>query len=304
MSDPVQSLQSVPPLRALLLGAGRRPNVLPEAERLRPIIERHARIVAEDFTGTADMSTQEADLAIVLGGDGAILRAAHQMGSRQLPVVAVNLGRLGFLADLTPAELPEVLRDFAAGKLSRTEHLMFECSVIRSDEAADPQAEPPCERELGLNEVVIWNGPTFSMMELDLYIDSELVTTYSCDGLILSTPVGSTAHSLSAGGPILRKELQALAICPISPHALTNRPVVDSADRVYEMVVSRPNVGTSVVLDGRVVCTLQPGDRVRVTRAEPKFQLVAAPGHSYYRTLREKLGWGGRLQLNAREDSP
>jgi NAD+ kinase len=302
MTDHAQSLQAVPPLRAILLGAGRRPNVLPEAERLRPIIERHARIVAEDFTGTADMSELEADLAIVLGGDGAILRAAHQMGHRQLPVVAVNLGRLGFLADLTPAELPEVLRDFAAGKLRRLDHLMIECSVLRagSDSTPGDEGEEIC-RHLGLNELVVWSGPTFSMMEMDLYIDAELVTTYSCDGLILSTPVGSTAHSLSAGGPILRKELQAVVICPISPHTLTNRPVVDSAERVYEMVVSRPNVGTSVVLDGRVICTLQPGDRVRVTRAEPRFQLVAAPGHSYFRTLREKLGWGGRLQLNNRD---
>jgi NAD+ kinase len=193
-----------------------------------------------------------------------------------------------------------VLRDFAAGRLPCVEHLMFTCEVIRGAEGETAQRQR-CQH-LGLNEVVIWNGPTFAMMELDLYIDSELVTTYSCDGLILSTPVGSTAHSLSAGGPILRKELQAMVICPISPHALTNRPVVDSADRVYEMVVARPNEGTSIVVDGRVVCPLQPGDRVRVTRAEPRFQLVAAPGHSYYRTLREKLGWGGRLQMEKNND--
>jgi len=285
-------LQAVPPLRVILLGAGQRPNVLPEAARLRPMIQRHARIIAEDFTGTTDMSHAEADLAIVLGGDGAILRSAHQMGERQLPVVAVNLGRLGFLAGLGPAELPEILHDFAAGKLGVIKHLMLECHVLRQNEA-----EPSC-RQLGLNEVVVWSGPTFTIMDLDLYVDSEWVTTYSCDGLILSTPVGSTAHSLSSGGPILRKELQAFVISPISPHTLTNRPVVDSAERVYEFVVAKPNVGTSVVVDGHVLCTLQPGDRVRVSQARPRFQLVAAPGHSYYRTLREKLGWGGRLQMN------
>ncbi len=285
-------IQPVPPLRAILLGAGQRPNVLPEAERLRPLIERHARIVAEDFSGTSDMSAEEADLAIVLGGDGAILRAAHQMGEQQLPVVAVNLGKLGFLADIGPAELPEILRDFAAGKLGVIQHLMFQCLVVRHGEP-----EPAC-RQLGLNEVVVWSGPPFAMMDLDLYVDSEWVTTYSCDGLILSTPVGSTAHSLSAGGPILRKELQAFVVSPISPHTLTNRPVVDSADRVYELAVARPNVGTSVVVDGHVLCTLRPGDRVRVQQARPRFQLVAAPGHSYYNTLREKLGWGGRLQIN------
>lgn len=290
MATVSRPIQPVPPLRALLLGAGQRPNVLPEAERLRPLIERHARIVAEDFTGAVDMAGQSADLAIVLGGDGAILRAAHQMGERQLPIVAVNLGKLGFLADLAPAELPEVLRDFAAGKLGVVQHLMFECCVIRQGET-----DPVCG-QLGLNEVVVWSGPTFAMMDLDLYVDSEWVTTYSCDGIILSTPVGSTAHSLSSGGPILRKELQAFVISPISPHTLTNRPVVDAAERVYEFVVARPNAGTSVVVDGRVLCTLQPGDRVCVRQARPRFKLVAAPGHSYYNTLREKLGWGGRLQ--------
>jgi NAD+ kinase len=135
-------------------------------------------------------------------------------------------------------------------------------------------------------------------LEINLYVDAELVTTYSCDGLIVSTPVGSTAHSLSAGGPILRKNMQAFVVMPISPHTLTNRPVVDTADHLYELVVPRPHPETSVVVDGRVLGTLQPDDRLQVERAEPRFKLVSAPGHSYYRTLREKLGWGGRLQLD------
>ena len=295
MSKGAHHTSGAPPLRVILLGFGGRPDVTAEAQRQRPLIERYGRIVASDFTGTEDMSGVEADLAIVLGGDGSILRAAHQMGHRQLPVVAVNLGKLGFLADLSPAELPDVLRDFAAGGLQCIEHLMFECRVLR--DAAAGGEEVRCE-QLGLNEVAVQTGAPFAIMGVDLYVDSELVTTYSCDGLIVSTPVGSTAHSLSAGGPILRKDLQAFVICPISPHTLTNRPVVDSADRVYELVVADPNHGTSVVVDGRVLCTLQAGDRVRVEKAAARFKLVTAPGHSDYRTLREKLGWGGRLQLN------
>ena len=112
---------------------------------------------------------------------------------------------------------------------------------------------------LGLNEVAVLAGPPFAILDIDLYVDAELVTTYSCDGLIVSTPVGSTAHSLSAGGPILRQDLQAFVISPISPHTLTNRPVVDSADRVYEMVVPEPHAGTSVVVDGRVLCQARAG---------------------------------------------
>jgi NAD+ kinase len=136
------------------------------------------------------------------------------------------------------------------------------------------------------------------MLEVHLRVDAELVTTYSCDGLIVSTPVGSTAHSLSSGGPILRKDLQAFVISPISAHTLTNRPVVDLAERVYEMVVPRPNAGTAVVVDGRVRETLEPDDRVIVRRAAPQFRLVEIAGHGYYRTLREKLGWGGQLNLH------
>ena len=278
------------PLRVFLLGAGQRPDVQAEAKRLRPIIEQYAHIVRTDLTGSKDLSEVEADLAIVLGGDGSILRAARQMGHRQIPVAAINLGRLGFLANMLPAELSDVLRNFAAGKLSVLEHLMFECSVLRKGQV--------CDRHLGLNEVVIQAGTPFALIDVDLYVDSDLVTTYSCDGLIISTPVGSTAHCLSAGGPILRKNLQAFVVLPLSPHTLTMRPVVDSADCIYEMVVERPNTGTTVVVDGRVLCRLQSGDRVRVERAAPRFKLVTNPGHTYYRTLREKLGWGGRLKLN------
>lgn len=290
MSENPDDCADTPPIRALLLGSGDRPDVMAEARRLRPLIERHARIVASDCDFSRDLSEVEADVAIVLGGDGSILRAAHQMGRRQLPVIAVNLGKLGFLADLSPKELPDVLRDFRAGKLSLVEHLMFDCQVVRGERVH-------C-RQLGLNEVTVQTGPPFTIMDVDLYVDSELVTTYSCDGLIVSTPVGSTAHSLSAGGPILRKDLQAFVILPISPHTLTNRPVVDASERVYEIVVAKPNAGTSVVVDGRVLCTLKAGDRVRVEQAAPRFTLVEAPGHAYYRTLREKLGWGGRLQRN------
>jgi NAD+ kinase len=216
------------------------------------------------------------------------------MGSRQLPVIAVNLGKLGFLADVSPDELPAALHDFRAGKLTIIEHLMLDCRVSGGGVVR--------AQKIGLNEAAVHSGPPFTLMEVHLYVDSELVTTYSCDGLIVSTPVGSTAHSLSAGGPILQKNLQAFVIMPISPHTLTNRPVVDAADRVYEMEVPWPRAETSVVVDGQVLCRLQPGDRVSVRRADCRFRLVAAPGHSYYRTLREKLGWSGRIERRMKDE--
>ncbi len=277
--------------RVMVLGSGERPSVPEEAQRQRPLIEKHADIVAWDLSFSQDLSAVEADLAIVFGGDGSILRAAHQMGYHQVPVVGVNLGKLGFLADLSPDELVEALPKIGQRQFRVIEHLMFECSVLREGQSV-------CSR-LGLNELTVVAGAPFSLLEVDLYVDSDLATTYSCDGLIISTPVGSTAHSLSAGGPILRKNLQAFVIVPISPHTLTNRPVVDSADRTYELVVAEPNEGTAAVVDGRVLCTLKPNDRVRVSRSEACFKLAEIPGHNYYRTLREKLGWGGRLNPRA-----
>ena len=280
-------------LQILFLGHGENPLVRQTAALLRSEVQPFAEIVLEDFEGTADLSGVEADLAVVLGGDGSILRAAGQMGLRQTPVLGVNLGRLGFLADLTPEELPAVLREIRAGEFLSVEHLMFECEVIRDGQ--------PVVQSLGLNEAAVMAGPPFAILEVDLYVDDEWVTAYSCDGLIISTPIGSTAHNLSAGGPILRKEVQAFVITPVAAHTLTVRPVVDSADHEYLLRVASPYPETSLVVDGQLLSPLKPGDSVRVRRAEPKFRLIQVPGQSYYQTLRKKLGWAGRLGTGEQE---
>jgi NAD+ kinase len=274
--------------RVMVLGSATLAAADGQADRLKAAINEHAEIVLWDLGFQCDLAQVDTDLAVVLGGDGSILRAAFQMGQRQVPVVGVNLGKLGFLADLLPDEFVDVFGQICAGPTQVVEHLMLECRLEKQNAAET-------KTQLGLNEVAILGGAPFAMLEVHLYVDAELVTTYSCDGLIVSTPVGSTAHSLSAGGPILRKDLQAFVISPISPHTLTNRPVVDSADRVYELVAPRPHAGTTVVIDGRVFGPLEAGDRVRIQRASPQFKLVEVAGHSYYRTLRQKLGWSGSL---------
>jgi len=271
----------------LLLGSGDRANVLPAVERLRPVISKHVEIVLEDFDYASDLSGVDADLAVVFGGDGSMLRAAKLMGVDQTPVIGVNLGKLGFLADLQPDEFAEVLPGLCQGDYKVVDHLMFRCTVLVDGEVLHD--------ELGLNEAAILNGPPFSILNIDLYVDSEWATTYSCDGLIVSTPVGSTAHNLSAGGPILRKNLHAFVISPISPHTLTVRPIVDTAAREYEICVRTPNEATSIVVDGRPLCKLTSEHRVLVRKAEASFQMIEAPGRHYYRTLREKLGWSGAL---------
>jgi NAD+ kinase len=273
-------------LRAVLLGStGRRSDLRPAIKKLRPLIEQHVKVVAEDLSGERDLGAVEADLAIVLGGDGSILRAGRQMGQRQLPVLGVNLGRLGFLADIQPEDLEAAFRSVHAGNFKLVDHIMLRCELFSASGKL-------LASELGLNELAILGGPPFSIQEIDLYVDGELAASYTCDGLIISTPVGSTAHNLSAGGPIVRKDLAAVVISAISPHTLTVRPVVDTAERVYELVVRRPNASTAAVVDGKVLGAVTAENRLRVSRAEPVFRMIEIAGHSYYQTLRSKLGWG------------
>lgn len=245
-------------------------------------------LVAVDLSGDLDLRPFDADIALVLGGDGAILRACRQMGERQLPILGINLGRLGFLAALSPPEFREHFTEIVKRDYRVVPHLMYECQLTRANGAV--------ETFLGLNEVVISAGGALRMIDVRLAIDGEVVTTYSGDGVILSTPVGSTAHSLSAGGPILRQDLQAFVITPICPHALTNRPLIDSAECTYTLTAPDAPEGTTLVIDGQIRIPIGPHHRVDVRRASVNFQKVEAPGNSYYATLHRKLGWGGQTQ--------
>jgi NAD+ kinase len=269
---------------------GSRPALADQAAHLRSIIQRHVEIACSVDDFSQPLPEVQADLAVVFGGDGSILRAARQMGYRQIPVLGVNLGRLGFLADIQPEDLDDILPQIVAGEYRVVRHLMFECRLFRGGREES--------HTLGLNEAAVLAGPPFAMIEVQLYVDALLATTYSCDGLIVSTPVGSTAYNLAAGGPIMQKSLQTFVVSPISPHTLTNRPVVDGADHVYELAVPKPNEGTSLLVDGKLISSVTPEDRIRIERSTAEFQLIEVRGRGYYRTLREKLGWGGRLKLN------
>jgi NAD+ kinase len=270
-------------IRILVLGNAHRPGVKEEADRLLPFLRQHAHITGFDLHQEADLGKLTADIALVLGGDGAILRAARQMGYHQTPVLGVNLGKLGFLAALSPDELCSVFPHVVHGDYRVTHHLMFEC-LFDSPEGSLSL--------LGLNEVVIHAGPSLHMIDLELEVDGEAVTRFSVDGLIVSTPIGSTAHNLSAGGPILGQELSAFVVTPICAHTLTNRPVIDSADKVYTIRVASGVRDAALVVDGHLIQPLPPEATVRVRRAPVSFALVKVPGRSYYQTLRDKLRWG------------
>ena len=244
------------------------------------------KVVAAAVTEDVNLQKLTADLVVTLGGDGAILRACRQLGRRQLPIIGVNVGRLGFLADLSPDEFRKNFNRFRSRDYRVVEHLMFECEHRHEDGSK--------ETHLGLNEVAVSAGPSLRMMDVRLAIDGEPVTTYSCDGLIIATPVGSTAHSLSAGGPILKQNMEAFAITPICPHTLTNRPLVDSADCLYSLTFPAAPRGVKAVIDGQIKLPVADGDEILIRRADVTFKLAKLAGHSYYATLHRKLGWGGQ----------
>jgi NAD+ kinase len=284
------------PLRVAIVGPGELPDVVAEGQRVAALLaarghEVSIRIAPRENWGLGPLRTGAApapDLVVVLGGDGSILRTARWLAYEQVPVLGVNLGTLGFLAGFSREDVAGAVDEIEAGRFRLVEHLMFETEIVRGGRVL--------RTELGLNETSILAGPPFSMIEIRLLVDGELATTYRADGLIVSTPVGSTAYNLSAGGPIVRKDLDAFVFTPLNPHTLSNRTVVESAARTYELLVPRPNPGSACVVDGQVMAAVEAGDGVRVRRATPRFILVETSHHGYYRTLREKLGWGGGLR--------
>lgn len=276
----------LPALNVVILGNGTKPEVHTEATRLAGAIEQHPtlHLVGLDLAPDTDLSGLSADVALVLGGDGTVLHTARRMGDRPTPVLGINVGRLGFLAELTPAAFLERLGDLAERRYTVENLMTLACTLA-------PRSGPTREFR-GLNDVVLRAAPVFHLLEIGLSIDGESVMTYRGDGLILATPVGSTGHSLSAGGPILPPNAHMFVVTPLCAHTLTQRPLVDGTHKVYEMVPLATGVATVLVIDGQVQVPVSSGDRVIVRRGQTPFPMVRLPGHSFYRTLRDKLGWG------------
>jgi NAD+ kinase len=267
----------------MLLGNAAKAGVQAAADQLVPLVRERAEIVLVDLNQNQDTAAAKADLAIVLGGDGAILRATRQMGYHQVPTLGVNLGKLGFLAEVSLAALMAQLPAVLNRQWTVSKHVMFEGEV---------RGRQPPRKFLGLNELIIGGEPSLHLIDLDLFIDGELVSTYRGDGLIIATPIGSTGHNLSAGGPLLRQDLQAFVITPLCAHTLTYRPLVDRADRRYEVGFGSGRAQPLLIIDGQERITLDSSDRVTMTAAPVQFQMVRLPGRGYYQSLRDKLRWG------------
>jgi NAD+ kinase len=273
-------------VKIYVLGNAERSGAAAAVERWLPVLREQTDVLAVDLRQELDLGRFPlADLTFVFGGDGAILRAARQMGYRQVPVLGVNLGRLGFLADLHPDDFNTCLGQILARNYCVTHHLMFECAI-----------EAPDEKErvfLGLNEVVLHGLPPLRILDLELTVNGDIASHFRGDGLIVSSPIGSTGHNLAAGGPIIAQEFAAFVITPICPHTLTSRSIVDDACKTYSIRLGQEGAeNASVVVDGQAVAEVTPGHRVVIRKAPVTFGLVRRPGHSYYQTLRDKLRWG------------
>jgi NAD+ kinase len=226
------------------------------------------------------------DLLIVLGGDGTLLSAARLAAERKVPILAVNLGGLGFLTTVSQDEIYSILEEIFSGKHRVSERVMLDAEIVR--------AGTVIRRQIALNDAVLNKAALARIMDLELRVDGEYVTTYKADGLILSTPTGSTAYSLAAGGPIVYPIVEAFVVTPICPHTLTNRPLVIPDSATIEVDFKSEDDAVFLTLDGQVGIELMRGDHIRVRKAAEKLLLVRPAKKTYYQILRSKLKWGER----------
>ncbi len=247
--------------------------------------ERAGLKVTTDLDGSKDLAdvAQGCDLCVSVGGDGTMLETARRMHSAPIPTLGINTGKLGFLAEFSEPEI----RDWVAGRkkldLRIVPRMMLRCLVRHRGHEHVKYA---------LNDAVVHQGVMTRLILIDMYVDDEHATQYRCDGLIVSTPVGSTAYSLSVGGPILTPGLKAYIVTPIAPHALTNRPIVVAGEHRLRFKIRTPVPEVALVLDGHEKLTLELDAEFECTRGEQDFPLICHAERSYYSVLKQKLQWG------------
>ena len=233
---------------------------------------------------TRQLVADSSQLLLVLGGDGTMLAAARLAASRNIPILPINMGSLGFLTSFTLDELYPALEDTLTGRSSVGQRVMLQVQLERAGSVIENQS--------ALNDAVINKGALARMIELHLIINSEFVCRYRADGLIVASPTGSTAYSLSAGGPIVHPAVESFVITPICPHMLSDRPLVIRDSSSIEMKLSADTESVFLTLDGQRGIPLQPTDRVRISRAKESLKLIQPPKKSYFDILRSKLKWG------------
>ncbi|AEY01199.1 inorganic polyphosphate/ATP-NAD kinase [Oceanimonas sp. GK1] len=232
---------------------------------------------------------ERADLAIVVGGDGNMLGSARVLSRFDVAVVGVNRGNLGFLTDLSPDSFEQPLERLLSGDYQTEHRFLLEAQVHRHGQLKASNT--------AMNEAVLHPGKIAHMIEFEVYINGHFMYSQRADGMIVATPTGSTAYSLSAGGPILTPNLNAITLVPMFPHTLSCRPIVIDADAQVKMVLSPANKSEHMLVscDGHVSLAVQPGDEIHINKSPHRLKLLHPRGHSYFEVLRSKLGWGSKL---------
>jgi NAD+ kinase len=233
-----------------------------------------------------DALCEKIDILIVLGGDGTLLSAARALGGNRVPILAVNLGGLGFLTSVTLDELYPLLEHVLAGKHRTSERMMLDAEILRNGQTA--------ERQCALNDAVGNKGALARMLDFDVSVNGDAVGRYRADGIIVATPTGSTAYSLAAGGPIVDPDLDAFIITPICPHMLTNRPLVIPGTAKVELDFAAADDPVYLTLDGQIGFELKAKDRVVISKSTNRVALIRPPSKTYFEVLRSKLRWGER----------
>ncbi|MBR9913055.1 MAG: NAD(+) kinase [Gammaproteobacteria bacterium] len=249
-----------------------------------------AKSLGEAPLPSADGETlgKTCDLVIVVGGDGSLLGAARSLAKYNVPLLGVNRGRLGFLTDITPEDIEDKVAEVLAGKYLMESRFLLDTSVVRQGKVIGGGD--------ALNDVVIHPGRFIRMIEFELYIDGQFVYSQRSDGLIVSTPTGSTAYALSGGGPIMHPKLDAIVIVPMNPHTLSSRPIVVDGNSEIRINVGEHNRAyPHVTCDGQNHVVTNPGDEIHIHKKPHKLHLIHPLNHNFYETCRTKLGWGSRL---------
>ncbi len=266
---------------------------------IRYLQGRGVDVVLEEETSNAlpghtlEISNNEAlgktcDLVIVVGGDGSLLGAARALSKYKVPLLGVNRGRLGFLTDITPDDIETKVEEVLSGKYMMETRFLLDSSVIRKGTLIGGGD--------ALNDVVIHPGRFVRMIEFELYIDGQFVYSQRSDGLIVSTPTGSTAYALSGGGPIMHPKLDAIVIVPMNPHTLSSRPIVVDGNSEIKILVGEENSAyPHVTCDGQSHVVTNPGDEIHIHKKPHKLHLIHPLNHNFYETCRTKLGWGSHL---------
>lgn len=268
--------------RILVLVNSEKPGAQEALGTLCPWLADRAAVETRDLAEAA--SAGDADLVVVLGGDGSILKAARLLGGRELPVVGINMGKLGYLAEFTAEEFCAKFEAIVAGTMPTSRRLMLS---VRCEVAGGAPSE-----HLVLNDILVAGGDAHRMIGVSAAVDGEEVTTYFGDGVLVSTPTGSTAYCMAAGGPILVPGLEAIVLVPICPHSLNHRPLVVRPDSEIVLEPCGLQREAVCVVDGQAHVRLARGDRVRVRRSGASFLLVHNGDRPAFATLREKLHWG------------